>query len=359
MKNFNRSIPLLASTSFAVLIAALPVEESAAQTARDLRCNGCVDSRDIRNNGITSTDIKNGNVSSTDVKNSSLTGKDVRNGSLTGADIKNGSIGFTDLASDAVYSSTIIVSPIGANDPGNCAVLRDAIDDISDNSFFKPYSIYVEPGFYNCGTEPLNMKPFVSMFGAGPFASILNGNVTGTDGVTGFVNTASSTSITSMSIVNTASEGDCYAVFSNNTDVLLKDMFIQCFPAFGETNGLRISGGSPDVFTSLIQADEAGNGSHGIHVSPTDEVTIVTLNGVISSSTGTAGARSGLEISEDAAVVNAGNSQFSSFGDGVVVAAGSTANIVSSLVTTSSGAGTFNCVGDYDINVAALDANCD
>jgi hypothetical protein len=90
------SISLLLITLFTV--SAVPLAQGdpgrgvgRGHIARDVVCNGCVDSRDVRNNSLTGRDIRN----------NSLTGLDVRNGSLTNRDLRADSVMSTKLRNEA------------------------------------------------------------------------------------------------------------------------------------------------------------------------------------------------------------------------------------------------------------------
>lgn len=53
-------------------MAALLAQPAAAQTAGNLKCNGCVTSKDIKNKGIKSKDIKDGQVKNADLGNNAV-----------------------------------------------------------------------------------------------------------------------------------------------------------------------------------------------------------------------------------------------------------------------------------------------
>ena len=107
----SRTVSALALACSLSLACSLAAQPAAAQTAGSLACNGCVSSKDIRNNGIKSRDIKDGQVKSDDLASGSVTGSKIADGSVgaadlglnavTGAKIANGAVGPAQLSSDA------------------------------------------------------------------------------------------------------------------------------------------------------------------------------------------------------------------------------------------------------------------
>ena len=58
-------------------LAAISAQPATAQTARNLKCNGCVSSKDIKNKSIRTNDIRNNAVNGAKVRNGSLTAIDL------------------------------------------------------------------------------------------------------------------------------------------------------------------------------------------------------------------------------------------------------------------------------------------
>ena len=167
----------------ACALAAFHAQPAAAQTAKKLNCNGCVKSKQLKNNGIKSTDIKNGQVKNDDLGNNAVTGgkiadgtvsnadlandavdgAKVLNGSLTGADIQDGSLSATDLGDGAgadgvggdgftILSGSMIVDlveTVTITAPSDGVVIANA-----SGTFEFPMA----PGTVRCA---LSMDPFV------------------------------------------------------------------------------------------------------------------------------------------------------------------------------------------------------
>lgn len=86
--------------AFAALTVCAAVSAS-AQTAKDLRCRGCVGKTDIGRKAVTSGKIRNNAVNTFKIMNGAVTESKIGDGAVTGAKIQDGSVGAADLA-DAV-----------------------------------------------------------------------------------------------------------------------------------------------------------------------------------------------------------------------------------------------------------------
>lgn len=168
----------LAALVIAGATAAVAPSPAAAQTAKKLKCNGCIKSKQLRNNGIKGADIKSGAIDSAKVKDGSLTGADIQDGSITLDDLAAGTV------PAAIFQSTVVVNADPLDPAGNCTALRAALAGITDNSAARPYLIKLEPGVYNCGgnstgatnNNNLDMKPFVDIEGSGQGVTTILGD---------------------------------------------------------------------------------------------------------------------------------------------------------------------------------------
>jgi hypothetical protein len=70
------------------------------------------------------------------------------------------------------FSRIVVVSPIGTATDNGTALL-DAMSEIDGASVSNPYLLFIEPGIYDLGEQTLEMRPFVSMEGSGPKATIV------------------------------------------------------------------------------------------------------------------------------------------------------------------------------------------
>ncbi len=150
-------IDMTVSSVALTLALGLAAPRALAQFATDVQCAQCVGTTDIALRAIT-----NGRL---------------RDNAVTANKIRDGAVTAGKLSSDAVYLTSIVVSPVGPTEAYNCIELREALASIVDNSASRPYSIYVEPGIYDCGFQPLSITSYVKVGGAGPGYTILKGAV--------------------------------------------------------------------------------------------------------------------------------------------------------------------------------------
>lgn len=81
------------------------------------------------------------------------------------------------------YNATAVVSPVPGNPAGSGQTLRKTLANLSPepSSSFR-WLVRIEAGEYDLGTNPLAMRPYVDIEGAGIAATILYGNVGPSEG---------------------------------------------------------------------------------------------------------------------------------------------------------------------------------
>lgn len=174
----------LSALAVAGAIAGIYAQPAAAQTATNLQCNGCVNTRDIQ----------------------------------------NGSIKAQDLAPDAQFGRTVFVRSNGANNAANCNKLRRALARITDASVENPVLVKLERGTYNCRTTPLPMKPFVTIEGAGRSLSRIVGNTASGQGV---ITGANEAALRRLSVEHAANgSGRAIAIDTRGRRVSMTDVAI-------------------------------------------------------------------------------------------------------------------------------------
>jgi hypothetical protein len=131
----------LSALALAGAIAAIHAQPAAAQTATNLQCDGCVNSRNIRDGGVRAQD----------------------------------------LAPGVLFGRTVLVRSDGASNAANCNRLRNALAQIDDARVKSPVLVKLERGTYSCGSTPLAMKPFVTIEGAGRSFTRIVGNTAGSE----------------------------------------------------------------------------------------------------------------------------------------------------------------------------------
>jgi hypothetical protein len=102
------------------------------------------------------------------------------------------------------YQRTIIVSPRPTPADSGAALLA-ALAGIADASADKPYLLKIEPGVYDLGDSPLQMRPYVDIEGSGQGVTRLAG--TGVPGAAGVVNGADNAELRQLSITVSTEPG--------------------------------------------------------------------------------------------------------------------------------------------------------
>jgi hypothetical protein len=86
--------------------------------------------------------------------------------SLRGAQGPQGAIGPQGPKGELAYTRTVLVSPLGTPTQNGTALLA-ALASITDASADKPALLKIEPGIYDLGSSTLQMKPYIDIEGSG------------------------------------------------------------------------------------------------------------------------------------------------------------------------------------------------
>lgn len=105
------------------------------------------------------------------------------------------------VASGKRAKKTLLVSPKSTSEASGAALLA-VMDEIRDNNATNPYLVIIEPGVYNIGSSPLNMKSYVDVQGSGRGVTTIKGlqNIS----ESGIVVMADNSAIRDLAIVLTA-----------------------------------------------------------------------------------------------------------------------------------------------------------
>jgi len=225
----------LSALAIASAIAAIHAQPAAAQTATNLQCNGCVNSREIQ----------------------------------------NGSIRAADLAPGLAFGRTVLVQSNGATNAANCNRLRNALAQIDDASIGNPVLVKLERGTYNCGSTPLAMKPFVTIEGAGRSFTRIIGNTASDQGV---VTGANEAALRRLSVEHAAiGSGLAVAINTAGRRVSLTDAAIKVDSATaGNMFGILAPGGFLDLTNVSVHTNNPGRG--GIAINATSGARLNMMN---------------------------------------------------------------------------------
>ena len=217
----------LSALAIAGAITATHAQPAAAQTATNLQCDGCVNSRDIQ----------------------------------------NGSIRAVDLVPGLAFGRTVLVQSNGATNAANCNRLRNALAQIDDASIKNPVLVKLERGTYACGSTPLAMKPFVTIEGAGRSFSRIIGNAAGFD--QGVITGANEAALRHLSVEHAANgSGTAIAINTRGRRVSLTDVAIKVDSATaGNMFGILAPGGVLDLTNVSVHTNNPDSGGQGISAS--------------------------------------------------------------------------------------------
>jgi hypothetical protein len=184
--------------------------------------------------------------------------------------------------------NVISVSP--AN--GDFADPVAAIDSINDAAAGNPYTIVIGPGLYEL-TEPLVMKAYVDIVGAGTNATVLQGSFSGSSAssiTSSVVTGASSASISDLAIVNNGGPGSIsvalakpggtvsnvrlearnggkiYGIYGVSVSPKLENVTVDLSNATGNQYGIYLSSGSSQITAPNISISGGAATNYGLYL---------------------------------------------------------------------------------------------
>lgn len=350
----TKTLPALV---IACAMAAFTTGPAAGQTAKKLKCSGCVKSKQIGNNQIKSKDIKdgqvgnadlagnavdsakivNGSVGNADLASNAVTGAKVENGSLAGADLADGTVGAAKLG----LANTTFIDDTGS-DIGNCDDLRDALTGLTG-----PAAVVLGPGTYACGTNPVVLSPRVSLIGSGRNLTTITGSVEGLDGLVRLQ--GDGIALRGLAVVNEVSAGPVnsfsFAVVVGAGNVDTRDWRISNVTAEAMNSsiaGIGILAGSVDCGGGEM-TDVTATASGGITINRGVQMSCTV--GSVTGSNLTASASDSV-VKTDESSLTLRNSSLSGASFSVFLTGGTLKVISSELSGPVSG--DVICVGDYD-----------
>jgi hypothetical protein len=153
----------------------------------------------------------------------------------------------------------IVLVQAGGTPADNAAALRAALAGIGDASASNRYLVKVEPGTYDLGATPLQMKPNVDVEGSGIDGTTLTGALaSNTDGV---VDGAASSELRFLTVANTgvgASSSAATAIFDTGNGFRLTEIAADASGTPSAT-GIRIQGAGAVTFDD-VHATASGTG---------------------------------------------------------------------------------------------------
>jgi hypothetical protein len=240
-------------------------------------------------------------------------------------------------------------------------VLRDALAEIDDASPKNPVLVKLESGTYDCGLEPIALKRFVTIEGAGRNISRIIGEVVGAFDQ-GMVIGASDAALRHLTVENRATgSGVAIAI---NTDggrrMSLTDVAVKLDSAtVNEGFGIYANGGFLVLTNVSVQTSASGGQSQGIRAESGAELDM--MNTWVHNQSGLFGNPAALELRDSSATgfgILFSSNFFGLLGRGV-----STFELVDGTVIGGRGVGggstvSFTCIGIADADFIARAADC-
>jgi len=302
----------------AVLAASLGAAGGAvAQTAKNLVCDGCVNSNDLRDETIKPRDLHR----------------------------------------SVLFGEYVVVRANGSP-AKNCTRLRSALAKIKDASVHKRVVVRLERGTFDCGTSPLAVKRHVTLEGAGRHATAIIGNTAGLDH--GVVETANHSRLRNLAVAHQgAGSSVAIAILVPGKGVAIRDVAVRAESQTANSLfGIVVPGGSVSLTDVSVRAISESGGGQGIYAYSGADLDLLST---WIHNTGSAGNPAAVEV-VDSTMVGFGvvlNSNIF----GVLLRSTSHLELVGGKVTNvATGAtfdGTKSCAGITRIDLGILDENCD
>jgi hypothetical protein len=307
----------LSALAIAGAIAAVHTQSAAAQSATNLKCDGCVNSKDIQDEGVKAQDLAPGLITGT----------------------------------------TVFVNA-GSNATKNCNKLRSALSEIADATAANPVLVRIERGNYNCGSTPVALKQFVTIEGAGQSFSKIIGNTSGFD--TGVVTGANDATVRKLTLEHKGSgTGTAIVVNTLGSRMSIADIDIKLESATAnEGYGIVAGGGGLDLTNVSVRTSASNGQSQGIL--GVSAVKMNMRNVWVHNQSGAFGNPAALEL-RDTSSVTAFGILFSSNFFGLLGRDDSVFELFGGTVIGGRGAAgtpSFSCVGVADADFTARSPDC-
>ncbi|MDJ0610978.1 MAG: hypothetical protein QNJ67_18535 [Kiloniellales bacterium] len=353
-----------------------------AQTATDLDCSGCVDtkelasgsigSRKLQDNSVGDRKIKDGAIGQNKIKDDAIGQRKIKDraigtlelklGAVDTGNIQDGAVSAAKLTEDAVFGRILVVRNDPADTGGNCEELLAVLAGITDNDAESTYLILLEPGTYDCGASPVQMKPFVDIEGAGRSTTLIRGRRSD-EFIDGVVRGASNAELRRLSVRNVVrNKIDAVAIYNDQDGFRITDVRAESVTRGAEGSfAIVIDGPSARAtLTNVVAtASPANSISAGvtvfdgaradmIHVDSLAGQAVDTSNGLLIGEGGTATLRS---------------STMTGVSEGIFsISPGDRINVVSSQLLgyfSAKGFGTFRCIATTaDSNFFLMGPGC-
>jgi hypothetical protein len=253
------------------------------------------------------------------------------------------------------YARTVIVSPVGTPQQNGAALLSAMAAISATASAANPGLLKIEPGVYDLGTGPLNLRAYVDIEGSGEAVTKITGAGSASSGTGTVVASGIPTGTAELrflTVVNTG--GATYATAIYNSGSSPKLTHVTATASGGTNNaGVDNESYSAPAMTNVIATASGGTNSYGVYnygvSSPVmTEVTATGSGGGSNYGVYNGGSAGGAVTINRSTITGATRS--------VSNQANFTTKIGSSQLVgaVEKASGTFTCFGNYDGSYAAV-----
>jgi hypothetical protein len=176
---------------------------------------------------------------------------------------------------------TVHVHPVPGNHTASGTNLLNALAAITNASSTKHYVLKLEPGIYDVGSTPVQMKDYVDIEGSGQKATVIKGSGAPTQDA-GVVQGAHQAELRDLQVDCTADTAPtCVAVFvPDDVETFLRDVTLLAKGA-NSNWGVRASGGHPWIEGATIRVEDGSFMNYGISTrnlsTPTIRSTVIDV----------------------------------------------------------------------------------
>ena len=330
-----------------------------AMAADDLTCRSCVGTQEIENGAVTRGKIAPGAINRARISNGAVNRDKLSNNAVSREKLRNAAVSTAKIRDDAVTGSKIAEGAVGAAHlglarthyvdapgPGFDVDCRDLIGKLA--SLTGPAVVFLGPGVYDCGDQPVEVGYKVSLIGSGRNSTTITGSYSH-----GLVEADAGAKIANLTVINTNNtSGRAAGLVTDGVNAVVRDV-----SARGVDQGVRIENDCDGININGLYA--IAESSHGAAIGFDCIDGAMTINNVVASSPGL-----GVGIANTTPTVVFRNSVIHGGETSLASGPGPTPIFVaiSSQIDGPldlDGGGTASCIGSFDGNYAPLDENCE
>ncbi len=181
--------------------------------------------------------------------------------------LTSGGVTFSDSTTQATagqpaFVSTVVIGDQGSN-AANGSALNGKLDALAPSSTAR-YVIRLEPGTYDVGNDPVDMKSYVDIEGSGRGVTIITGTVDGATTGKGIVTGADNAELRNLTVINTGGGTDAFAILNDGVSPKISDVTAQASGGSGENTGILNENGALPTLRNVTATGTGGTDARGV-----------------------------------------------------------------------------------------------